>query len=471
MNFTDTHTMQEPSIVAAFILHPPALTDSARDNAKKVIADTFAANLAGASSEVVPPLQRFIDAQAHPAAAASSPVFGTTLRAAPELAAMANGTLSAALEFDDVLSMMPGHPSAVVIPALCASPAIATCSGAEFVEAYAIGIEAGARIAQAMTLDHYKRGYHATGTLCIFSAVAALARLERLTAGEIDTALGIAASMASGIQGNFGTMVKPLHSGWAARNALTAVQLARVGLTANPRIFEVSGGFFEAYGSPASGFAHIKGFGQPWILDEPGITLKLFPCCYANHRAIDAAIEIRDELQLSPADILRVECLVPIGGLIPLKFARPANRFESLFSQPYALCVALLEGHPRLSSFTEARLQAPDIAPLLERITVAESALCVADYPDYASKSYGSRGEVRLTVETFDGRRAARTVRIAPGHPERAVTWAQMQEKFADGASVAGLTAEAAEQAFAQLQAFEQLPQLSGFLDLLVPRP
>ncbi len=125
MNFTDTHTMQEPSLVAAFILQPPALTDSARDNAKKVIADTFAANLAGASSEVVPPLQRFIDAQAHPAAAASSPVFGTTLRAAPELAAMANGTLSAALEFDDVLSMMPGHPSAVVIPKQMGMPNMA----------------------------------------------------------------------------------------------------------------------------------------------------------------------------------------------------------------------------------------------------------------------------------------------------------------------------------------------------------
>lgn len=462
--------MQEPSLVASFILHPPPLTDSARDNAKKVITDTFAANLAGASSEVVPPLQRFMAEGARGTDAATSPVFGTRLRAAPELAAMANGTLSAALEFDDVLSMMPGHPSAVVVPALCASPAIATCSGADFVEAYAIGIEAGARIAQAMTLEHYKRGYHATGTLCIFSAVAALARLEKLTAAEIDTALGIAASMASGIQGNFGTMVKPLHSGWAARNALTAMRLARVGLTANHRIFEVPGGFFEAYGTPASSFSHVQGFGQPWILDEPGITLKLFPCCYANHRAIDAAIEIRAELQLAPADIRRVECLVPIGGLIPLKFARPANRFESLFSQPYALCVTLLEGHPRLSSFTEARLHAPDIAPMLERITVAESELCVADYPDYASKSYGSRGEVRLTVETMDGRRASRTVRIAPGHPDRTVTWPQMQEKFADGASVAGLTADATGQAFAQLQSFEALPSLSAFLDLLVPR-
>lgn len=462
--------MQEPSLVAAFILQPPPLTDSARDNAKKVIADTFAANLAGASSEVVLPLRRFIEADARSADRATSPVFGTTLRAAPDLAALANGTLSAALEFDDVLSMMPGHPSAVVIPALCAAPGIASCTGADFVEAYAIGIEAGARIAQAMTLDHYKRGYHATGTLCIFSAVAALARLERLTAAEIDTALGIAASMASGIQGNFGTMVKPLHSGWAARNALTAVQLARAGLTANPRIFEVPGGFFEAYGSAASSFSHVQGFGQPWILDEPGITLKLFPCCYANHRAIDAAIDIRAELKLSAADIRRVECLVPIGGLIPLKFARPANRFESLFSQPYALCVALLEGHPRLSSFTEARLQAPDIAPMLEKITVAESELCVAEYPDYASKSYGSRGEVRLVVETVDGRRASRTVRIAPGHPDRAVTWAQMQEKFADGASVAGLTNDAASQAFAHLKAFEQLPALGEFLGLLVPR-
>lgn len=463
------NTQYQASIVAAFIAQPSALTASALDNAKRVIADTFAANLAGAGSEVVAPLKAYIDGSGGDASR-MRPIFGTSLRAPAELAAMANGTLSAALEFDDVLSMMPGHPSAVIVPALCASEAIESCSGKDFVEAYAVGIEAGARIAQAITLDHYKRGYHATGTLCIFSAVAALARLERLSVAEIDTALGIAASMASGVQGNFGTMVKPLHSGWAARNALCAVSLARAGLTANPRIFEASGGFFEAYGSKESSLSHIPGFGSPWILDEPGITLKLFPCCYANHRGIDAAIELRAEMGLNPESIKRVQCLVPPGGLIPLKFARPANRFESLFSLPYALCVTLLEGHPRLASFTEARLHAPDIAGLLDRIVVEESEVCVVDYPDYQTKSYGSRGEVRVEVETTDGRMGSRTIRIAPGHPDRQVTWTQMNAKFSDGASVAGLAPAASAQAFQILQSLDQASQLSELLALLVPR-
>jgi 2-methylcitrate dehydratase PrpD len=91
--------------------------------------------------------------------------------------------------------------------------------------------------------------------------------------------------MASGLQGNFGTMTKPLHSGWAARNAVAAIALEASGLSASPHIFEAEGGFFASYGSGASHVANIPAtFGAPWVIDEPGLTLKLFPCCYASHR-------------------------------------------------------------------------------------------------------------------------------------------------------------------------------------------
>jgi 2-methylcitrate dehydratase PrpD len=438
--------------VARFVCAPPPLAPETFERAKKVVIDTVSANVAGASSDVLPALTEYLAQQP----AGRYPVLGTALRTSAEGAALANGTLSAALEFDDVLSIMPGHPSAVVMASLCASDKALAASGREVVEAYAVGIEAGARIAQALTLDHYKRGFHATGTVALFSAVAALSRIERFDAQQVQVALGIAASFSSGLHGNFGTMTKPLHSGWAARNAVAAVALARAGLTASTRIFETEGGYFDAYGSPASSLAHVESlFGSPWVFDEPGITLKLFPCCYATHRGIDATLELCRELGVQAQDIERVECEVPPGGLIPLKFARPRTHFESLFSMPYALAVTLLDGHPGLRSFRDERVTAPDVAAMLERIDVRESEACVADHPDYAAMSYGSRGEVRVRLHARDGRSASRHVVIAPGHPQRTPSWEQTRAKFLDCAQAAGIADDRAQALFQRIAALE----------------
>lgn len=441
--------------VAQFVAQPPPLGIETFDRAKKVVVDTMSANIAGASSDVLPVLAAYLASQP----AGTHPVLGTALRTSAEGAALANGTLSAALEFDDVLSIMPGHPSAVVMAALCAFDAALKADGSAVTEAYAVGIEAGARIAQALTLDHYKRGFHATGTVALFSAVAALARIERFTVDQTQCAIGIAASFSSGLHGNFGTMTKPLHSGWAARNAVAAIELARCGLTASPRIFETEGGYFDAYGSPNSSLAHVESlFGNPWVFDEPGVTLKLFPCCYATHRGIDAVLALKQELAIGAADVEHVTCRVPPGGLIPLKFRTPATHFESLFSMPYALAVTLLDGHPGLHAFKDDRVRAADVAEMLSRIDVAESEVCVADHPDYAAKSYGSRGEVQVEIRTRDGRSASRTVVIAPGHPDRTLTWDQARAKFLDCAQVAGFPAAQARSLYQRLAALEAEP-------------
>src|SRR4029079_1527409 len=178
-------------------------------------------------------------------------------------------------DYDDVLSMMPAHPSAVIVAALLASLHGQPVNGAAFIEAYIVGVEVGGRIGLGMTNGHYQRGFHATGTLALFSGLAALAKLGRLDVHTTQQAFGIAASMASGVRRNFGTMTKPLHTGLAARSALTAVRLATSGFTAEPDIFEAKSGFFAAYGTSASNAdVTARGLGKPYILVDPGLALK-----------------------------------------------------------------------------------------------------------------------------------------------------------------------------------------------------
>jgi 2-methylcitrate dehydratase PrpD len=205
------------------------LPAAALDKAKKAIADTFAVILAGAGSQVAPSLLRYVE-QANESGA--SPILGGGRTTSPEMAALVNGTFAHSLDFDDVLSMMPAHPSAVILLALLADPRAAKLPGGALIEAYVIGVEIGGKIGLAITVGHYNRGFHGTGTLAIFGALGALATRYRLDVTTTRTAFGIASSIASGLQRNFGTMTKPLHAGWASRSTLAAVNLARSGFTA-----------------------------------------------------------------------------------------------------------------------------------------------------------------------------------------------------------------------------------------------
>src|SRR3546814_869896 len=114
-----------------------------------------------------------------------------------------------------------------------------------------------------------------TGTLAVFSAVAALGRLLGTSEHELRTAFGIAASMSSGLQCNFGTLTKPFHAGWAAHNAVTAVALAGAGMTASTAALEAKSGFFSTYGTERSDVDRAtEGLGTPFAILDPGLALK-----------------------------------------------------------------------------------------------------------------------------------------------------------------------------------------------------
>jgi 2-methylcitrate dehydratase PrpD len=351
----------------------------ALDTAKKAIADTVAVILAGAGSEVAPPLLRYV---AHSGERGASPILGSGQTAAPELAALVNGTFGHALDFDDVLSLMPAHPSAVILPALWAAPCPDPLAGRGLIEAYVLGVEAGGKIGLAITIGHYHRSFHGTGTLAIFSAVGALAKRYHLDLETTRTAFGIAASMASGLQRNFGTMTKPLHTGWAARSALAAVQLARSGFTAAPDVLEAPVGFFAAYGVEASRpEAAIEQLGNPWVMVDPGLALKRFPCCYAAHRGMDGVLQLRHRLGLTADTLERLVCRMPPGGMRVLTYPHPKTGLEGKFSLQYALAAGVLDGQYTLWSFTDEAVNRTPIQDLYPRLSVAEDPRCTRDYP------------------------------------------------------------------------------------------
>lgn len=440
--------------------------DGSNEKALKVIADTFAVILAGVGSEVAEPLQRYLDAARESGA---SPILGTGLTATAETAALINGTFGHALDYDDVLSMMPAHPSAVIVAALLASMNGKPVSGKDFIEAYIIGVEVGGKIGLGMTNDHYQRGYHATGTLALFSGLAALAKLHKLDAATIEQAMGIAGSMASGLRRNFGTMTKPLHTGLAARSALTAVRLAMAGFTAAPDIMEAKAGFYSTYGTADSDpEVTASGLGKPFVISSPGIAVKKFPCCYATHRPIDGVLTLRERLGFDAASVSKVICRMPPGGMHVLIYPRPVTGLEGKFSLPYSIAAAVLDGKFSLWSFSDEAVRRPEIAALYERIDAHETATSRGDDPQFEKRSSGSRGFVEVEVHLKDGRKDQIRIDVPPGSPSRALTWTELEEKFMDCAKQAPrVTSAQASEAFAAIRSLDRVDDIGRITALL----
>lgn len=446
-----------------------AITDfpgDAVEKSKKIITDTMAAMLAGANSEVTAPLLEYLRRSG---VSGDSPVIGTTHRCSAETAALINGSFGHALDYDDVLSMMPAHPSAVILAALLAEPALRPLSGKALIEAYVFGIEVGGKIGLGITGGHYRRGFHATGTLGIFSGVAALAKACHLSPSEIQTALGIAASMASGLRRNFGTMTKPLHTGWAARSALAAVRLAQCGLSAAPDILESDAGFFAAYGSSESDPAvTLAALGKPWVISEPGVALKKFPCCHAMHRGMDGLLALRAKHRFTAADVEQASCRMPPGGMQVLIYDNPATGLEAKFSLQYALAAGIADGEYTLASFTDDAVHRPVIRSLMPRVRALEDPSCRGDDPLFESLSSGSRGFVEVDISLRNGLRDTVRIEKPPGHPARELGWSELERKFHDCAAQAGIDAARGASALGQLRSLETQQDVGSLVNLLL---
>jgi len=462
MKTTET-TINLTEALARFVVETPAsdIPEAAYDKAAKAIVDTVGCILAGSVADVSEPLLRYleqIDGEG------SHAVLATGRTAPAEVAAMINGTFGHALDFDDVLSMMPAHPSAVVLPALFACLPKAT-TGQAFLEAYILGVEAGAKIGLGIGNGHYRRGWHATGSLAIFSAVSALARLLGLDVATTRQAFGVAASMASGLRCNFGTMTKPLHAGWASRNAVAAVRLASSGFSASSEAMEAGAGFFETYGTEQSDMQRcIQALGKPYVFVEPGLALKKYPCCYALHRPIDAMLQLRDSLDLTPENTESVFCRVAPGALRVLPYVTPKTGLEGKFSMEYTLAVGVLDGRFDLAAYNDEGVTRPEIAALLPRMSKEEDPYCLGDEADPGARSSGTIGFVEVTARRRDG--AEETVRVdkPTGSPERELGWDDLEAKFFDCAGQAGLASNSAADNFTVWRALRAADNVGALL-------
>jgi 2-methylcitrate dehydratase PrpD len=386
-------------------------------------------------------------------------VFGTRLVTAPGWAALANGAAGHAHDFDDTNFALMGHPSVPLLAAALAAAEAEMADGRLVVLAYILGFEVSAALGRALNPEHYTRGWHATSSIGTLGCAVAAARIMRLDVTQTRHALGIAASHASGLKENFGSMTKPYHAGHAARNGILAAQLAREGLTASESALEGKQGYVAAFGGARRLEPALDDLGRVWQLLASGIAVKPYPSCALTHSAIDALVELRARHGLRAPEIAAIE--VGVNRVVPdvLAHTHPTTALERKFSMQFCAAAALADGRVELASFEDGPVRDADVRRLMERVTmVVDPAL-----PDGLEQ----HAWTRVTVRLADGRTLASPARGAQGHPDQPLGPDALRAKFLACATRAIPRDEALGLAD-QLEHLEDIPDIRALTSRLV---
>lgn len=334
--------------------------------AKQCILDTIGAAIAGAA-DAGPRMVR--DTVLPDSATGRCSLFGVPrIRTSPSAAALANGTAAHALDFDDVLTSFTGHPSAPVLPAAFALAEQARLPGRRLLEAFVTGVEVESRIGTAVAPAHYRRGFHATGTVGTFGAAAAAAKVLGAGADAMEHSLGIAGAQAAGLKSQFGTMTKPLHAGKAAANGLLAARLAARGFTSAPDTVACPQGFAATQADGLDPDVVTSAFGSPWYL--LATLFKLHASCHYTHSVFEAVRSLRTDVR--SGDIDSITLRVHPDLLAACDIRRPQTGLQAKFSMRYIAALALTRGVADPARFTdEAVRTSPPLHELAAKVEVA----------------------------------------------------------------------------------------------------
>jgi len=349
---------------------------------------------------------------------------GSGMRLPAPSAALVNGVLAHALDFDDTHIGAIYHASAQAMAAAVAAGQANGSSGAEVLLAFVAALEIGCRLATVGAPDFHNRGFHPTALCGTFAAAAAAGRLYKARPQALVWSLGLCGSQASGILIGGNSWLKRLHPGWSAHSALAAVALGRAGFLGPNTVFEAAkGGFYQTHiqRTPAADRLPAIGLGQEWL--TRGIALKPYPCCHFIHAFVDAALELRG--QFAPEDIERIEC--PLTPDLHKMVAepreaciRPSIPYRALFSVQYVVALALARGRVDLAAFHDEPLDSPDV------LAIAAKTFCV---PDPAS-DFPRRFPGEVVVHLKDGRVVRCRKAASLGTPDVPLSAEALQAKF-----------------------------------------
>jgi 2-methylcitrate dehydratase PrpD len=348
-----------------------------------------------------------------------STVIGTDIVTAPALAALANGTMAADMEQDDVHPEAGTHPSSVYVPALLAVSEDIEANGEQWITSLVAAYELGSRLSIAM--DHarlYSKGFHPTAITGTFGAAGAVAALLGLDGTGVNSAIGLAGCQAAGLmtwemeQEHY---TKSFQSGVPARNAVTAAELAARGYRGALDTLDGKYNAFDAFSTHRDFERLTAGLGEGYEIERTGF--KFYSACRNIHATLDVVLELAAEHEFGAGDVESISVWLP-ETLAPIV----DNNILTTHNLQFIVAVALFDGEVGRAQTAAARRASPEVNELASRIVLRPDAGLQTVFPEH----WPTR--VHLTLK--DGRRFEVDRDDPRGNVGRPVTDDDIEEKF-----------------------------------------
>ena len=396
--------------------------------AKGAIIDCLGCTLAGSVEPLADVLCAYV--QAHGGSPNAS-VVGRGFKTSAADAALINGAMGHALDYDDITRAMKGHPSVVLVPAALALAEEENATGRDLLLAYMLGFEVACSVGESVSAAyHDDLGWHPTGPLGALGAAAAACSILQLNQEQTAMAISLAASQAAGLRQNFGTMTKPYHAGASCRTGVISAKLVQAGLTAGMDAIEGRFGFLRAF-SGGAGYDEsgvMENLGKKCYLVESGIEIKKYPCCGSAHLALDATSRLLEREKLEPAQVDEIEVDVDFDPPRSLIHSHPKSGLEGKFSMQYCLAAALMDHEVGLDTFSDDQVLRPEAQCLIPRIKMRRIA-------GYEGRPSWVEAYNEVKIHLHDGRVLRERVDRVTQGALRGVTMQDIHLKFQDCAS------------------------------------
>lgn len=389
------------------------LPERVRHEAKRSILNFIATALAGCREDAV---EHTLASLAAFTQVEQATVIGRAERVDALSAAFLNAASGNVFDFDDTHLRTVIHPTAPVAPALFALAELRRFSGRDLLLAFALGVELECRVGNAISPDHYARGWHITSTCGCLGAAAAAARMLSLDAERMIWAIGAAATQTGGLVECLGTPAKSLSVGNAARNGLWSALLAERGFSGPAAPLEGRQGYFNALAiASLDRAALMDGLGETWELLLN--TYKPYPAGIVVHPVIDAALALRQERGLAPETIARI--VVRGHPLLAARTDRPhvTTGREAQVSVQHSVAAALIFGEAGLAQYTDACVRDPAVQALRAKVEVEQDDAIAVE-------------AALVRISTTDGKECAITVPAARGSLARPMSDRDIEDKL-----------------------------------------
>ena len=397
------------------------------DVTKKLLLDELGVMVVGSDSASV---QQLLKPLREWGGKAEAGVLAHGLRLPAHHAALVNGTMGRAFDFDALHEASIVHASAGSVPQCIAiSELRGAVSGKEFLTAMALGMEMMIRLGLSFHDSFLHTGRVTSVHHTTFGGALAGAKLLKLSPRAIVSALGLAYTQIGGNLQNVveGTALAQVQQGIAAQTAVLSAVLAASGLEGPERVFQGEFGYFKAYhdGKYAADILTLDLGDEFQVCD---ISVKYYPSCFCTHYANDAIIKLRDTEHFGAADIESINVRVTQGiyNLVcaPSDAKRePVTTQAALFSLPYTVANAAVHGRVDLEHLTVSSIAEPAVRAMAQKVTT------VVDQ-ELERQRGNALGSSVVEVKLKNGRQVEQRCDMVKGHPSNPMSFDDCEEKF-----------------------------------------